>query len=232
MDDPNAVFIVGVQFLLLWLSISAHEAAHAWMADRCGDPTARTLGRVTLNPLRHFDLLGSLLFPALLIVLNVPFSIFGWGRSTPVLEKNLRQPGRDDVLVIAAGPAVNLLLAGLATIGIIMAVEGMGEEARRAGTLALVYQTEQATALEGFPVMFTLVRMATINAFLAVFNLIPLPPMDGGQIALHLLPPDWSARLAAVRPYGFMIGLGVALLGLPLLLVPVYGVLALVINLV
>jgi Zn-dependent protease len=230
--DANAIFIVGVQLLLLWLSISAHEAGHAWMADLCGDPTARLLGRLTLNPLRHFDLLGCLLFPALLLVAGAPIPIFGWGRPTPVQEKNLRRPGRDDVLVLAAGSGVNVLLAGLATVGILVAVPAMGEEARRAGFLALLFKTDEAAALAGFPLMFTLVRMATINAFLAVFNLIPLPPMDGGQIAMHLLPPDWAARLAAVRPYGFMIGIAVALLGLPLLLVPVYGALALLIHLV
>jgi Zn-dependent protease len=230
--DANAVFIVGVQLLLLWLSISAHEAAHAWAADRCGDSTARQLGRITLNPLRHLDLLGSLLFPALLLILGAPIPVFGWGRPTPLVAENLHRPGRDDVLVLAAGPAVNLLLAGLATVGIVLAVEGMGEDARQAGFLALVYDTEKASALDGFPLMFTLVRLAMINTFLAVFNLIPLPPLDGGQIALHLLPPDWAARLAGVRPYGFIIGVGLALLGMPLLLVPVYGVLALVINLV
>lgn len=229
--DANAVFMAGVQLLLLWLSISAHEAAHAWAADRCGDPTARKLGRVTLNPLRHLDLLGSLLFPALLLTLGALIPAFGWGRPAPVVAENLRRPGRDDVLVLAAGPAVNLLLAGLALVGIVFAVEGMGESARQAGILALL-DTEKASALDGFPLMFTLVRLALINAVLALFNLIPLPPLDGGQIALHLFPPDWAARLAGVRPYGFIIGLGLALLGMPLFLMAVFSVLAVVINLV
>jgi Zn-dependent protease len=229
--DANAVFIVGVQLLLLWLSISVHEAAHAWTADRCGDPTARKLGRVSLNPLRHLDLVGSLLFPALLLIAGVPLSFFGWGRPTPLVRENLRRPGRDDVLVLAAGSAVNALLALLAMIGIVFAVEGMGEEARQAGILALVYDADKASAAAGFPLMFTLVRLALINAVLALFNLIPLPPLDGGQIALHLFPPDWADRLAGVRPYGFMIGVGLALLGMPLLLVPVSSILALVINL-
>jgi Zn-dependent protease len=162
--DPNFLFSALVQILLLWLAVSLHESAHAWTAGRCGDPTARDLGRVSLNPLRHFDLLGSWLFPALLLTFGWP--LFGWGRSTPVLSQNLRRPGRDDLLV---------------------------------------------------PIIFTLVRLAFINVGMAAFNLIPLPPLDGGQIALHLLPPDWAARLAAVRPYGFMIGVLAAVGLVPLL---------------
>src|SRR5690349_13241685 len=100
--DTNLLFTTGVQYLLLLLSISLHEAAHAWVADLCGDPTARSLGRTSLNPGRHFDPIGSLLFPALLLGLNTPF-FFGWGRPTPVVDKNLGRPGRDDILIVAAG---------------------------------------------------------------------------------------------------------------------------------
>lgn len=228
--DTNLLFTIGVQYLLLLLSISIHEAAHAWVADLCGDPTARSLGRTSLNPARHFDPIGSLLFPALLLGVNLPF--FGWGKPTPVVDKNLGRPGRDDLLIVASGSFANLLLVALATIGIMIAIPILGPEARQAGFFTLVQQTRQAEALEGFPIMFTLVRLATINAFLAAFNLIPLPPLDGGQIALHLLPPDWSAKLSALRPYGFIIGVALAVAALPLLLIPFYGVLGLVINLV
>ena len=228
--DTNLLFTTGVQFLLLLLSISLHEAAHAWVADLCGDPTARSLGRTSLNPARHFDPIGALLFPALLLGLNAP--LFGWGKPTPVVDKNLGRPGRDEVLIVAAGSFANLLLVAAATLGIMIAIPILGPEARQAGFLTLLHQTKQAEVLPGFPIMFTLVRLATINAFLAAFNLIPLPPLDGGQIAIHLLPPDWSAKLSALRPYGFIIGVAVALAALPLLLVPFYGVLGLVINLV
>jgi Zn-dependent protease len=228
--DTHPLFTTGVQFLLLLLSISIHEAAHAWVADLCGDPSARSLGRTSLNPARHFDPIGSLLFPALLLGLNAP--LFGWGKPTPVVDKNLRRPGRDDLLIVAAGSFANLLLVAIATVGIVVAILILGPEARQAGFLTLVHQTKQAEALPGFPLLFTLVRLATINAFLAAFNLIPLPPLDGGQIALHLLPPDWAARFSALRPYGFIIGVALALAVLPLALVPFYGVLGLVINLV
>lgn len=227
--NANALFAVAVQLLLVLLAVSVHEAARAWTADRCGDPTARLLGRVTLNPLRHLDLLGSLLFPGLLLATSA-FGLFGWGRPTPVMEENLRRPDRDGILVPAAGSMANLLLAGAATVALIVGVNMLGSEARQSAFLSLLHQPG-AEGLRSFPVMFTLVRMASINLFVAVFHLLPLPPLDGGQIALRLLPPDWAGRLAAVRPYGFMIGILMALVLVPWLLVPFYGILALVINL-
>jgi len=224
----TAVFSVLVQLLLLWLAISVHESAHAWTADLCGDPTARTLGRATLNPLRHVDLLGSLLFPGLLLMFGWP--VFGWGRPAPVLDENLRRPGRDGLLVASAGSLANLFVVGVATVAIVVMVRVLGPEARQAAFLTLIQQAG-AERLRAFPVMFTLVRLASVNAFVAAFNLIPLPPLDGGQIALRLLPPDWAARLAAIRPYGFMIGVLAAVGLVPVLLLPFYGILGLVINL-
>ncbi|HEY0514951.1 MAG TPA: site-2 protease family protein [Thermoanaerobaculia bacterium] len=226
--DANVLFTALIQLLLLWLALSIHEAAHAWAASRFGDPTARELGRLTLNPLRHLDLLGSLLFPGLLLAFGFP--VFGWGRPTPVLEEKLRRPGRDGLLVLAAGSLANLAVVGLATVAIAVVAAVMGDPARESAFLALVYRTG-ARHSSSYPVMFTLVRLITINAFVAAFNLIPLPPLDGGQIALRLLPPDWAARLAAIRPYGFMIGVVMAVVVLPLLFIPFYGILSLVIQL-
>jgi Zn-dependent protease len=226
--SPNVLFAALMQLLLLWLAISVHEAAHAWTAGRLGDPTAQSLGHASLNPLRHLDLLGSGLFPALLLTAGWP--LFGWGRPAPVAEGNLRQPYRDSVLVRAAGPLANLLVVGLATFAIMIMVRALGPEARQAATSSLLHQSG-AEHLRSFPVMFTLVKLASVNAFVAAFNLIPVPPLDGGQMALVLLPPDWSARLAAVRPYGFIIGVLAAVGLVPLLLLPFYGILGLVINL-
>jgi Zn-dependent protease len=222
------LFSAVVQLLLLWLAVTVHESAHAWTASLCGDPTARGLGRASLNPLRHLDLLGSLLFPGMLLIFGWP--VFGWGRPAPVVEENLRRPGRDGVLVMAAGPLANLLVVGLATVALVVTVRTLGPEARQAALVALLHGPG-AEHMGAFPVMFTLVRLASVNALVAAFNLIPLPPLDGGQIALHLLPPDWAARLAAVRPYGFMIGVLAAVGLVPFLLLPFYGILGLVINL-
>ncbi|HYG62963.1 MAG TPA: site-2 protease family protein [Thermoanaerobaculia bacterium] len=228
--SPERLFTGGVEILVLLLAISAHESAHAWTADRCGDSTARSLGRVSLNPLRHLDIFGSLLLPLLQVSFQAP--VFGWGRPAPVQPQSFRDPRRGELLVAAAGPFANVLLAAVAVFGLLIAVHVLGPDARRAAYYTLMQQTGSAADLPGFPVVFTLVRMATINAFLVVFNLIPLPPLDGGQIALYMLPPDWAAKLAGVRPYGFIIGIALAAFGVvTLLLIPFYGVLSVVIHL-
>lgn len=227
--EPNELLILGVQLLLLLLAISAHEVAHAWAADLAGDPTPRSLGRLSLNPVRHLDPFGSVLLPAMLLAFSAP--VFGWGRRPPIIEKNLRRPRRDGALVDLAGPAANLVLAALATLGLAVALQLLPKEARDAALLTLVQRAPEAHELAGFPLVFTLVRMATINAFLAVFHLIPLPPLDGGLLALRFLPYDWAVRLAAFRPYGHMIGTALAVFGVvPLLLLPFYGVLMVVIH--
>jgi Zn-dependent protease len=235
--STTLIFTVVIQMLLLLLSISAHEAAHAWVADRCGDSTSRLLGRVSLNPLRHLDPFGSVMLPLLLVGLpllapGTQMPVFGWGRPPVVLVKNLRRPYWNALMVSAAGPAVNLLLAGLATVAVGIAAAVAGGDARKAALATLLGQIDDGSGrLAGFPVMFTLVRLATINAFLAAFHLLPLPPLDGGQIALQMLPADWAEKLAVLRPYGLMIGMALAMLWVvPLLVLPFHIILLLVIN--
>jgi len=201
----TTLFTGAVQLLVLLLAVSVHEAAHAWTAQRRGDSTAALLGRATLSPLAHLDLLGSLLLPLLLIAFGLP--VFGWGRPTPVVTQNLRRGERDDLLVTAAGSVANATLAVVATIALAVAARHLGPDARQAAYLTLIHDFPRAGALAGFPVMFTLVQMAYVNAFLVLFNLIPLPPLDGGQIALHLLPADWAAKYASLRPYGILVGI-------------------------
>ncbi len=226
---PNLFFSAGVQILVVLLAVSVHGAAQAWMAARCGDPTASALGAVSLNPLRHFDILGSMLFPALLVSFGF-LPVFGWGRPVPVVDANLRRPGWDGILVAATGPAVNLLLAFAATVALLAGIHVLGTEAREAAYSALT-RPLVLEPMRNFPAMFTLVRMISINVFVAAFQLVPLPPLDGGQIALRVLPPDWAARLAAIRPYGFIIGVPAGLALTFLLLLPFYGLLAVMINL-
>ena len=209
--DTNLLFTGAVQLLVLLFAISAREAAHAWVAERCGDSTGRLLGRVSLNPLRHIDLFGSLLFPLILVVFVMPV-VFGWGRPVPVLAKNLRRPGRDDVLVSAAGPGANLLLSLLAVAGLFVAVLVVGPEGKRAVLSALGLPGAASGILRSYPLMYTLATVASINAFLGLFNLIPLPPFDGGRILLATLPAPWAERFAALPWYGFMIGVAFAML--------------------
>lgn len=227
--DANHLFTAAVQLLLVLLGISVHEWARAWAASLCGDPTARDRGRASLNPLVHLEPFGSVLLPSLMIAFGL--LPFGWGRPAPVQPESFRRPGWDDILVAGAGSAANLLLASAAVVVLGVTAGILGPEVRQAGFLTLLQQLEKAGSLPGFPLMFTLVQMAMINAFLGLFNLIPLPPLDGGQIALQLLPADWAARLAAIRPYGFMIGIALAMFGVvKVLLAPLYFVLFVVLS--
>lgn len=206
--DATRLFTGAVQILIVLLAVTAHEAAHAFAARRLGDPTAALLGRASFNPLRHLDPIGTILVPLTLVLLGLP--VFGWGRPTPVLVHNFSHPRRDDMLVTAAGAAANAFLAVAATFVLPLAVAALGPQASQAGDLTLFRQFQEAGALAGFPVVFTLVQIAYVNAFLVVFNLIPLPPLDGGQILLHLMPADWAPRYARLRPYGFAIGVFLA----------------------
>lgn len=170
-------------FVILLLSLSVHEAAHAWTANRLGDPTARLLGRISLNPLAHIDWIGTVLFPLLAMLSGLP--LFGWAKPVPVEWRNLRSPRRDFAVIAAAGPISNLLLA-VTVASLLMLLGGRGGLASgRAGVL--------------------LVDAVVLNVVLAVFNLVPVPPLDGGNVAAGLLPLPLARALNQLRPYGFLI---------------------------
>ena len=179
-----------IQVGVLLLSISIHESAHAWSADRLGDPTARRLGRVSFNPLVHIDLVGTVLFPLLGFYLGGV--VFGWAKPVPVNPAYLVSPRRDHALVAAAGPLSNLLLAGVCLMGFKVLQGTLGLYPLVAGqllaTLVLILQLG-----------------LVINVVLALFNLIPLPPLDGGWILAGLLPLSLGWVFDAVRPYGFLL---------------------------
>ena len=175
-------------FLILLFSLTIHESAHAWTADRLGDPTARLLGRVSLNPLVHIDPIGTVLFPLLGAFSPVP--LIGWAKPVPVNIARLRRHRRDYVLVAAAGPASNLVLAVLAssllhlvptTAGVVEGVEPLG--------------------------LFASIAMRTIeiNVLLALFNMVPVPPLDGGNVLAGLVPAQLADVIDGLRPYGFLI---------------------------
>jgi len=173
------------------LAITLHEAAHGFAADRLGDNTARMLGRVSLNPLRHVDPIGTVLLPGALMLTGAPF-LFGWAKPVPVNFNRLRNPRRDMVLVAAAGPAMNLLLAV-------------------AGAL-LYYALPYAPGWMTEWAALNIRNLLIFNVVLAVFNLWPIPPLDGGRIAVGLLPYRLAAPLARIEPYGFFIVLGLVFL--------------------
>jgi Zn-dependent protease len=187
--DQNVILILFQVFALV-LAFSVHECAHAWVAWRLGDPTARMLGRVTLNPLKHLDLFGSVLMPLIALVYHWP--LIGWAKPTPVTARNFKNYKRDDILVTLAGPASNLLLATGALILLLLIkhlVTGGAVAVFTAMALAMHYpgvSTENLPAL--FPVALLLYFIILINLLLFVFNLVPFPPLDGSRILRHFLP--------------------------------------------
>jgi Zn-dependent protease len=194
LSDLNVPALV-ISFLVLIFSLSVHEAAHAWSASWLGDDTARRLGRVTLNPVVHTDPIGTLLLPLVAMVTGAP--VIGWAKPTPVNTRNLRHPRRDHVLVTAAGPASNLTIAVMASI-------------------ALRMQPDTISSAD-FDVLTPLNMIATqalfLNVLLAVFNMLPIPPLDGGQIIMSLLPPQIAMRLGFLYEYGFLILMGLLVTG-------------------
>lgn len=229
MPEPLVLFTGGVQLLILLLGISLHEAAHAWAAGRLGDPTAGLLGRRSLNPLRHLDLFGSLILPVLLLVVGAP--LFGWGRPTPVAVRNLPRRRRDLGWIAAAGPMANLALAAGAVAGLAMAIQLGGPAWREAAAASLYRNSESVAGLPAFAPVFLLLQLAQLNAFLAVFHLLPIPPLDGGRILLCVLPPAWAGRLEAVQPFGLLIAVGLALFQVvTIFLLPVYALMGLIIH--
>ncbi|HXU33933.1 MAG TPA: site-2 protease family protein [Thermoanaerobaculia bacterium] len=205
----NQLFLGTIQLLLVLFLATLHEAAHARAAEWFGDPTPRALGRVSLNPLAHLDLFGTVILPAALVALSLPIA-FGWSRPVPIVARNLRRPGWHSLLVSAAGPAANAAFALVAMLAVGIVVHILGPEAQQAARLSLLGgsladPTSPAFGLRGFPVVFTLVQASVISAFLTLFHLLPIPPLDGGMILLQLAPPSWAARLSAIRPFGYLL---------------------------
>jgi len=192
-DIDRIIQGIAIFALPVILAITLHEAAHGYVAKKYGDLTAYAQGRVTLNPLRHIDPMGTIIVPLLLLAVSSPY-LFGWAKPVPVNFGNLRHPKRDMLWVAAAGPGANLLMAFL---------------------WALVFKLGLAIPESNFSEPMLLMGQAgiLINVILLVLNLLPLPPLDGGRIAVSLLPQRIAYRFAQIEPYGFIILLALLFTG-------------------
>lgn len=191
LDIDSFLLNASIWALPVLLAITLHEAAHGWAAGKLGDPTARLMGRVTLNPFAHVDLVGTVIIPLALLLMNAPF-LFGYAKPVPVNFSRLNNPRRDMALVALAGPASNILLAVLGAI-----------------TFHIVPVLPEFATEWGAEM---LQRLVLLNLILAVFNMLPIPPLDGGRILVAILP-DWLAwKVARLERAGLFIVIGVLFL--------------------
>ena len=188
VDLDFFLYRLSVAIIPVLFAITVHEVAHGWSALKFGDTTAQRAGRLTLNPINHIDPVGTVAVPLMLLLLTGGSMMFGWAKPVPVMFQNLRNPRRDMVIVAAAGPASNLLMAlGWALLAF-FAAPVLGVDGAAADWVNAVCRWG-----------------ILINCILAVFNMLPIPPLDGGRVLAGLLPPQTSHILYRIEPFGFMI---------------------------
>jgi Zn-dependent protease len=188
LNLPDAIHTASTWVIPILIAITFHEAAHAYAAWKLGDDTAHRLGRVTVNPLKHVDLFGTILLPALLVLTKAPF-LFGWAKPVPVAIGRLGHPRRDMALVALAGPLTNLALALISAV-LLRAVPLLPET-----TAPWLVQTPYQSIL--------------LNLILAIFNMLPIPPLDGGRVVTSILPNVLARQFAKLERFGFLVVLGI-----------------------
>ncbi|NIM12958.1 MAG: site-2 protease family protein [Candidatus Aminicenantes bacterium] len=185
----NKIVEIIIQFGVVLFAISIHESSHAWMAYRFGDPTAKNQGRITLNPIAHIDPIGTIIFPLILAVIGAP--VFGWAKPVMVNPYNLRNPRRANVFISAAGPLSNIF-AALGGVIIFLILKNMG-----------LFSSGEIWGIK--LVIYIFFYLIVINIYLAIFNLIPVPPLDGSGILEGVLRGEALVYYEKIKPYGFLI---------------------------
>lgn len=197
MGPDNIIFQIATWLIPLVFAIVLHEISHGWVANAFGDPTARRLGRLSLNPIRHVDPVGTVALPLILAVSGAP--MFGWAKPVPVVARRMRKPRLHMMLVAMAGPGMNILLAFAAALAI-----------------ALVGWPQQGDGVARLFLFANLANFLVINVFLAVFNMLPIPPFDGSHVVEGLLPRPLAVRYARLGRFGLPLLL-ILLVALPML---------------
>jgi Zn-dependent protease len=190
------------QLIAFLLAISVHESAHAWMANLRGDPTARMLGRISLNPIRHIDLFGTLLLPAVAMLTHLP--VLGWAKPTPVDPRNFKNPVLDDILTSVVGPISNFVVATVAVV-ILLLIKSSSAAGQQVvfGTLTGSDFADSSSFL--VPLCKLVFDVMLINIVLGVFNLIPVPPLDGSHVLRHLLPSGMRRMYDTVGTFALLL---------------------------
>lgn len=195
MNVEEIIYKIAVWAIPVLFAITLHEVAHGWVANKLGDGTAKMLGRLTTNPIKHIDPIGTIAMPLLMLVLQTGF-LFGWAKPVPVNTRNFKNPRRDMAIVAIAGPLANLAMAIFWALFMKVAIttlggdSGVGQGLREMGEAGII-----------------------INLILFIFNLLPIPPLDGGRILSHFLPPTASDMLDKIEPYGFFVVIGLVYFG-------------------
>ena len=220
MDFASTAQRLIIAAIPILIAITFHEVAHGFVANKLGDPTAKMMGRLTLNPIAHIDPIGTIIVPVMLFILSNGAFIFGTAKPVPVNFYNLKHPRRDSALVSAAGPTTNIMIAFISILLYIL--------------IQVIFPPSSSSAFNQ-KIMSPLVMMIqysiSFNIFIAAFNLFPVPPLDGGRIATSLLPRQYAYHFSKLEPYGILIVLGLWFTGIAhYIIVPIQAFIELIIR--